>query len=74
MATTLLMLGMHPEIQDKVVNELKSVFSSKMEEVDNESIKNLNYLECVIKESMRLFPVAPIIGRKLTSDLKIDGK
>lgn len=68
------MLGMHQDIQQKVVDEIKSIFRSKNEDVDNESLQKLIHLELVIKESMRLFPIAAVIGRKITSDLKLDGK
>ena len=68
-----MMLAMHLEVQTKVVDELRAAFKSKDEEVDSENILKLNYLELVIKESMRLFPIAAIIGRKITSDLKLDG-
>lgn len=74
MSTVLLMLAMHPEIQDKVIEEFKSVFYNFDEEIDAENINKLKYLDMVVKETMRLFPVAPVIGRMMTSDLKLDGE
>lgn len=74
MSSVLLMLAIHQDIQDKVVDELNSVFPSWDDEVDTEIINNLKYLDLVIRECMRLFPIAPVIGRKINADLKLDGK
>jgi hypothetical protein len=34
-------------------------------------LKEMKYLERVIKEVMRLHPIAPMIGRKLAEDVEI---
>jgi cytochrome P450 len=34
-----------------------------------EKLNQLKYLELVMKESMRLFPVAPFVARELTEDV-----
>lgn len=72
MASTLLMLAMHQDIQDKVMDEIRDVFDSVHQEVDNEILNKLPYLDLVIKESMRLFPVLPIIGRLATKDVVLN--
>ncbi|RXG54047.1 cytochrome P450 4V2 [Armadillidium vulgare] len=36
-------------------------------------IREMKYLECCIKESLRLFPSVPVFGRGLKEDLVIDG-
>lgn len=74
MSSVLLMLAMHQDVQDKVFDELNSVFHSGDDNIDSKSIGDLKYLDLVVRESMRLFPVAPLIGRKLAADLKLDGK
>jgi hypothetical protein len=74
MATCVVMLGIHRGVQEKVLAELRSTFQNKNEEVDAASLQKLVYLEMVIKEAMRLFPIAPTIGRKVTSDLQLDGE
>lgn len=70
-AYTLVMLAMHPEVQQRVIEELKSVFVSRDVPVDYDSIKKLTYLETVIKETLRLFPVIPYIGRWAGEDVQL---
>lgn len=71
MAFTILMLAINQDIQNKVVTELHSVFQGKDDYVDYDSISKLNYMEMVIKETLRLFPVGPITGRYCTVDTKL---
>lgn len=67
------MLAMHKDVQDKVYEEFKSVFYDGDEEIDKDNITKLKYFDMVIRETLRLFPIAPVIGRKLSSDLVLDG-
>lgn len=64
------MLGLHPDIQRRVRQEVDSVMDlhSDGEDFTIEDIKQLKYLECVLKEVQRLFPTAPFIGRQLSED------
>uniref|UniRef100_A0A1B0CKF6 Cytochrome n=1 Tax=Lutzomyia longipalpis TaxID=7200 RepID=A0A1B0CKF6_LUTLO len=68
---TVLMLAMHQDIQEKVVEELKRVFVDPSIPIDYDSIKQLTYLDMVIKETLRLYPVIPYIGRNTTKDIKL---
>lgn len=54
-----MLLATHPEIQEKVADELKEVFYSDEVEINYDNITKLEYLERVIKESLRLCPVVP---------------
>ncbi|CAN7942571.1 unnamed protein product, partial [Ixodes hexagonus] len=67
-------LGLHQEIQAKVHNELDNIFGTDIDrEITTEDLKQMKYLECCLKESMRLVPPIPLIGRVLDDDLIIDG-
>lgn len=70
-AFTLLLLAMHNDVQDKVYKEILKVFPNENKS-DSESFKSLSYLEMVIKESMRLLPPVPIVGRETLEDLELD--
>lgn len=66
---TLYNLGHHPEMQEKIIQEAESVGFYD----DNLSIPTLGkleYLERCIKESLRLYPPVPVIGRELMVPLK----
>lgn len=65
------MLATHPEVQQKVVNELKEVFGTAGATIDFSSLNKLIYLDMVIKETMRLFPVLPISARVSTDEFDI---
>lgn len=56
-------------LQDKVYDEIISCMSN--EEIDQTGLKKLTYMDQVIKETMRLFPVIPVYARRLTEDTKL---
>ena len=69
---TLHLLSLHPEKQQKLADEVKAALDlSGSRRVSKNIISQMPYLDAVIKESMRLYPVAPFIVRKLTSDITI---
>ncbi|XP_035895145.1 cytochrome P450 4C1-like isoform X1 [Anopheles stephensi] len=70
----LLMLAMHPEVQELVYQEVMCVCPDSSSPVTTEEANSLVYTEMVCKETMRLFPVAPVIGRKCVADVKLDDK
>ncbi|CAH1104042.1 unnamed protein product [Psylliodes chrysocephalus] len=72
-AFTLYSLAMNQHIQDKVLAEQIELFGSFKEdlEVSHTELKQMKYLDLVIKESLRMFPPIPAIGRRITSDFKL---
>ncbi|KAM3624068.1 uncharacterized protein V6R79_018603 [Siganus canaliculatus] len=67
------LLGSNPEAQSKVHQELQEVFGSSERPVNTEDLKKLRYLECAIKEALRLFPSVPFFARRLGEDCHING-
>ncbi|XP_060876038.1 cytochrome P450 4C1-like isoform X2 [Metopolophium dirhodum] len=67
----LLMLAIHQDIQDKVYNEIYDIFGGSEETITIEDTTKLVYLEQVLKETLRLYPVGPVLLRELQDDLKI---
>lgn len=67
----ILMLAMHPKIQEETFKELRSVYSTQDEDTTYDHIQKLNILDRVLKETMRLFPIAAQIGRFATADIPV---
>ena len=62
---TIFLLGHHPEAQRRCQSELDKIFGSDSRQPNMEDLKNMKYLECCIKEALRLFPSVPIVGREV---------
>lgn len=65
------MLAMHKDVQQKVIDEIDSVFNGGTTTPDFDSIHKLDYLDMVIKETMRLFPVLPITAREAEDEVTL---
>ncbi|KAG8041890.1 hypothetical protein G9C98_007194 [Cotesia typhae] len=72
----ILMLANFPKIQEKCYEELVEIFGDKINggrQIENEDLDRMKYLGRVIKETMRLFPIAPLLIRQVNGDLDIGG-
>lgn len=73
---TLHLLSLYPDIQQKVTDEVRAVMNDS-EDVSRADFSQMPWLDAVLKESMRLYPVAPFIVRKITQPTELpelDGK
>ncbi|XP_053970133.1 cytochrome P450 4c3 [Anastrepha ludens] len=69
---TLFLLGSHPEYQERVVEELQSIFGDDKETpATMQNLMDMRYLECCIKDALRLFPSVPMMARSIGEDVKI---
>ncbi|XP_062557030.1 uncharacterized protein LOC134221876 [Armigeres subalbatus] len=71
MSNLLLMLAMHPDVQERVYQEVMEACPGTDQYVSLDDITKLTYTEMVCKETMRLFPVGPVIGRVAEKDIKL---
>ncbi|KAI4478025.1 hypothetical protein M0804_012216 [Polistes exclamans] len=70
-----LMLATFPEVQQLVYEELYQMHGSSDPEdvsITLKDTKKMKYLDRVIKETLRLFPGGPMIGRILSKDLRVN--
>jgi cytochrome P450 len=67
------LLGKHPEILERLHKEIKEVSGGDIKNLKYEEINKLNLLTNVVKESLRLYPPAPINGRNAKEDTQLGG-
>ena len=66
---TFYLLAKHPEVRSKMEAELDALGRAP----DYDDLKRLPYTLAVFKESMRLYPPAYVLGRRVTADVMIGG-
>ncbi|KNC21964.1 putative cytochrome P450 313a4 [Lucilia cuprina] len=68
MYMTISMLAMHPQYQKRIYEEIINTLPLDDKEITLNMIDQLTFLDMVINETMRLFPVIPMILRKVTNE------
>ncbi|MBA0725071.1 hypothetical protein Golax_021688 [Gossypium laxum] len=63
---TMAELMRHPNIMKKAQDEVRKVVGKKPK-IDAEDIHRMDYLKCIIKETLRLHPPAPLMSPRQTS-------
>lgn len=71
MTWTLHLLAHHPEIQEKLFQEVEAI--EKLEDIDFMNFSNLDYTQKVIKESLRYYPPIWNIVRRAKEDNVVNG-
>lgn len=72
LAHAMLLLAMHPEVQEKLHDEIQHKVKSDEDLKSSEIINSIEYLELVQKEISRLLPVVPMILRETLEDFEIE--
>ncbi|KZS08909.1 Uncharacterized protein APZ42_027005 [Daphnia magna] len=73
MAWFLYCMAVNPECQEQAFVELDNVFGNSERDCTQDDIPNLKYLECCIKETLRLYPSVPAFERNVIEDIEIGG-
>ncbi|XP_069959762.1 cytochrome P450 4C1 isoform X2 [Cherax quadricarinatus] len=69
---TLYNLGLHPDIQDRVQEEVDDIFGQSDAPATLDDVRQMKYTEMCIKESIRIFPPVPIVFREIKEDVVIN--
>ncbi|RWS00635.1 cytochrome P450 4V2-like protein, partial [Dinothrombium tinctorium] len=73
-AWTLHLIGCHEKVQRKAYEEICELFADDVDRfVVEEDLQKLRYIECCIKEGLRLYPSVPLFARRTTEDVNICG-
>jgi coumaroylquinate(coumaroylshikimate) 3'-monooxygenase len=68
----LMLVASRPDVQEQLQKEIEDVVGSSNGPPQKHQIEKLRYLNCVIKESMRFIPSAPLgLPRKAMRDIKL---
>ncbi|XP_030764328.1 cytochrome P450 4C1-like [Sitophilus oryzae] len=65
-----IIFGLYPDVQEKVLEEVLEVIGPDRR-VQYDDLQHFKYLERVVKETMRVFPIVPMIVRALDADIDI---
>ncbi|MFI5619376.1 cytochrome P450 [Streptomyces sp. NPDC051567] len=71
LAFALHLLALHPEEQTRAREEISRVLGDRTPEAAD--VDRLPYLTQVLKEAMRLYPAAPVIGRRAVAATEVGG-
>ena len=64
-------IARNPRVQQKMYQEIRELLGNDLNRnISLHDLNNLNYLECVIKETLRIYPSVAIIGREIREDFK----
>ena len=69
LAWTFYLLSLHPEIEERVVQEIGAVTQGAA--LREEHVEALSYTRQVVLEAMRLYPPAPVVVRTATRDVSL---
>lgn len=64
-------LSRHPDIQERLRDEIMSVTNGDV--TDHAALQKMPYLKAVIKEALRLYPIAGVVTRIIQEDVVLSG-
>jgi len=65
------MMAAHPEIQERVIQELDEIFGDSDRPCTFQDTLEMKYLERCLMETLRLYPPVPMIARQINEDVKL---
>ena len=70
----ILLVAIFPKVQKKLLEEIDNICGNEENlTIDMEFIKKFEYMEMVIKETMRLFPTGPSVARTNDEEIEVGG-
>ena len=72
LAHSMLLLAMHPEVQEKLFQEVQKHIKSDDDLKKTEIVNSIEYLELVQREIFRLMPPVPMVLRETLEDFELE--
>ncbi|XP_052739352.1 cytochrome P450 4C1-like [Bicyclus anynana] len=69
----LMVIANEIEVQEKIYQEMQNIFGESQRSATMQDLSEMSYLECCIKESLRLYPSVPLIARYVTEEVNLSG-
>ncbi|XP_042149911.1 cytochrome P450 3A24-like [Ixodes scapularis] len=66
-------LALCPDIQDRLRQEVDDCFAKHGPEPSLDAVSKLEYLHCVVSETLRMYPPAPRVDRTTTTEYVLEG-
>ncbi|XP_063706449.1 cytochrome P450 4C1-like [Culicoides brevitarsis] len=73
MSFALYLIGLHPEVQEKLYQEQLDIFGDSKELPTYKNLSEMKYMDMVMKESLRVLPTVPRVSRRITEEFEVDG-
>lgn len=71
----LFLMGGNPKIQERAFEEIDRIMGGDRKRPPTmKELGEMKYIECCIKEALRLYPSVPLIARSLKEDVQIGDK
>ncbi|XP_022827248.1 uncharacterized protein LOC111356994 [Spodoptera litura] len=70
MLYVLICIASSPQVQDKIIQEMNTVLG-KDGQLEKDNLSQMVYLDAVVKEVTRLYPIVPVIGRDVKTPTRL---
>ncbi|XP_069964039.1 cytochrome P450 4p1-like [Bactrocera oleae] len=68
---SLMNLSLYPEMQERCYQEILDCVEDDLSQLNIQQLSKLQYLECFIKETLRLYPSVPVIAREAANETRL---
>ncbi|XP_063705000.1 cytochrome P450 4C1-like [Culicoides brevitarsis] len=72
-AFALYLIGLHPEVQEKLYQEQLDIFGDSKELPTYKNLSEMKYMDMVMKECLRVLPTVANVGRTVTEEFEVAG-
>lgn len=72
-AFALYLIGLHPDVQEKLYEEQLSIFGTSKEHATHKTLGEMKYMDRVMKECIRVYPTVLAVSRRLTEAIEVGG-